>query len=71
MIKINRLVALTVALLSSLMVTAQDAKPEMADAMRSNGKIYVVVAVCLTILLGLFLYVFNVDRKIQKIEQHQ
>ncbi len=71
MIKINRLVALTIALLSSLFAAAQDAKPEMADAMRSNGKIYVVVAVCLTILIGLFLYVFNVDRKIKKIEQHQ
>ena len=47
---------------------AQD-KPEMADAMRSNGKIYVVVAVCLTILIGLFLYVFALDRKIKKMEK--
>jgi hypothetical protein len=37
--------------------------------MRSNGKIYVVVAVCLTILVGLFLYVLSVDRKINKIEK--
>jgi tetrahydromethanopterin S-methyltransferase subunit D len=71
MIKINRFVALSVALLSSLIATAQDTKPEMADAMRANGKIYVVVAVCLTILVGLFVYVYNVDRKIKKIEQHQ
>lgn len=47
---------------------AQEQQVEMADTMRSNGKIYVVVAVCLTILLGLFLYVYSVDRKISKIE---
>ena len=44
-------------------------QPEMADVMRSNGKIYAVVAVCLTILVGLFLYVFMIDRKIKKIEK--
>ena len=49
---------------------AQDT-PEMADAMRSNGKIYVVVAVCLTILIGLFLYLVKIDRKISKIEKDQ
>jgi CcmD family protein len=41
----------------------------MADLMRSNGKIYVVVAVCLTILIGLFLYVFMLDRKMSRIEK--
>jgi tetrahydromethanopterin S-methyltransferase subunit D len=48
---------------------AQDTKPEMADVMRSNGKIYVVVAVCLTILIGLFIYVFLLDRKISRLEK--
>lgn len=47
----------------------QSQNVEMADVMRSNGKIYVVVAVCLTILLGLFFYVYNVDRKISKLEK--
>ena len=37
--------------------------PQMADAMRSNGKIYVVVAVLVTILIGLFIYLISVDRK--------
>ena len=48
---------------------AQNNKPEMADVMRSNGKIYVVVAVCLTILLGLIFYVILIDRKISKLEK--
>jgi len=47
------------------------AKPEMADVMRSNGKIYIVVAVCLTILIGLFLYVVSIDRKISRIEKER
>lgn len=44
-------------------------QPEMADVMRSNGKIYVVVTVCLVILIGLFLYVWRIDRKISKLEK--
>ncbi len=48
---------------------AQQQPVEMADAMRSNGKIYIVVAVCLTILVGLFLYVWRLDRKISKLEK--
>ncbi len=50
---------------------AQSTTPDMADAMRANGKIYVVVAVCLTILLGLIAYVFAIDRKISKLEKEQ
>jgi CcmD family protein len=56
-------------LFCSSILFAQDAKPDMADVMRSNGKIYVVVAVCLTILIGLFIYVFLLDRKISRLEK--
>lgn len=41
----------------------------MASVMRSNGKIYVVVAVVLTILFGLFAYLIRLDRKISKLEK--
>ena len=51
-------------------VFAQD-KVDMADTMRSNGKIYVVVAVCLTILIGLFIYVARVDRKMSRFEKNK
>lgn len=44
---------------------------EPTDFMRSNGKLYVVVAVVVTIVLGLFLYLFNLDRKIKKLEKEQ
>ena len=56
------------ALLVSTAIFAQDTgAPE--SVMRSNGKIYVVVAICVTILAGLFLYVVSIDRKIGKIEK--
>ncbi len=50
---------------------AQDKGPEMADTMRSNGKIYVVVAVCLTLLIGLFLYMIRVERMVRKLEKEK
>jgi tetrahydromethanopterin S-methyltransferase subunit D len=46
-------------------------KPEMADLMRSNGKIYVVVAVCLTVLVGLFIYLITLDSRISRIEKRK
>jgi CcmD family protein len=42
---------------------------EMADSMRADGKIYVVVAIILVILLGLFTYLFLLDRKLNKMDQ--
>lgn len=66
---IRRLLLLTGCFLYNSLVFAQDNKPDMADLMRSNGKIYVVVAVCLTILIGLFIYVFLLDRKISRLEK--
>ncbi len=45
------------------------AQTEMADAMRANGKIYVVVAVLATIFAGIFAYLIVLDRKITKAEK--
>ncbi len=59
---------LVVSLFISLTSVAQE-KQTTEELMRSNGKIYVVVAVCLTILLGLFFYLFLIDKKISKIEK--
>ena len=61
---------LFISMFMSAICFAQE-KVEMAELMRSNGKIYVVVAVCLTILIGLFVYVMMLDRKIRKIENNK
>ena len=42
---------------------------EMADVMRSNGKIYVVLAVALTVMLGIIIYMITLDRKISGLEK--
>lgn len=64
-----RFLYLIPALLCSVVSFAQEKEPEMADVMRSNGKIYVVVAVCLIILVGLFFYAMRIDRKVTKLEK--
>lgn len=49
--------------------TTQPHPVDMATTMRSNGKIYVVVTVLVIILIGLFLYLIRLDRKISKMEK--
>lgn len=44
-------------------------KVEMADVMRENGKIYVVVAVVLCLFAGLTFYAINIDRKVSSLEK--
>ena len=46
---------------------AQDA--QMADTMRSEGKIYVVVAIILVIFIGLIGYLIYTDRKVSALEK--
>jgi len=39
--------------------------------MRSNGKIYVVVAVMATILAGILLYLVRMDRRVTRLEKEK
>ena len=57
-------------LLAALPAIAQEAQPEMADTLRSNGKIYVVVLVLATIFAGIIAYLIRLDRKISKFEKN-
>ncbi len=41
---------------------------EMADTMRSEGKIYVVVGIIMLVLAGLIVYLIMLDRKVKKLE---
>ena len=70
--KIRALVLLFICWMMTLPVMAQvdSTKPvEMADGLRANGKIYVVVLVLVTILAGVLFYVVRLDRKISKLEK--
>jgi hypothetical protein len=45
------------------------AQVEMADNLRAEGKIYVIVLIILIVLAGLFAYLFLLERKIKKLEE--
>lgn len=66
---IRKIILLFLVLVLSVAVFAQDTKTGAADLMRSNGRIYVVVAVVLTILIGLLVYIVRLDRKMTKLEK--
>ena len=56
-------------MMATLQLFAQDNGVEMADALRSNDKIYVVVICIVIILIGLILYLFSLDKRLKKIEK--
>lgn len=51
--------------------SAQESSVEMADVMRSNGKIYVVVGVVILIILGILGYLIRLDLQLKKLEKQQ
>lgn len=63
---VNRIVTLTLALMATLGMSAQTA---LDETMHSSGKINVVVAVIGVILLGMFIYLFMIDRKVSRVEK--
>ena len=65
--KITGMTGLIILLFAPILLNAQPI--EMADTMRSEGKIYVVVAILLVIFAGLIGYLVFLDRKITRIEK--
>jgi flagellar biosynthesis/type III secretory pathway M-ring protein FliF/YscJ len=65
--KISRVFLLAMLSLLTHSAFAQDA--QMADGMRANGKIYVVVGIILIVLIGLVVYLFMTDKKLTRLEQ--
>jgi uncharacterized integral membrane protein len=54
----------------TIVANAQDGTKQV-DFMRSNGRIYVVIAVMLTILAGIILYLVRLEKKLKKLEKDQ
>ena len=75
--KTNNLLSRAFALLLPLLLLAGTAlaqtnaadQPEMADALRASGKIYVVVLVIVIIISGLLAYLVRLDRKVSRLER--
>ena len=60
------------SLLLSFQLFAQDTTSNNeATGLRADGKIYVVIAILVTILLGFAVYVIRLDRKITRLEKKQ
>lgn len=68
---INRLFLLFFLAFWTMPVFAQEETPEMANTLRSNGKIYVVVLVLATIFAGLIIYLIRLDKKITQLEKNR
>ncbi len=65
----KRILTFLFFVLTVISMSAQDARPEMADTLRSSGKIYVVVCVAAIVLCGLIVYLVTIDRKISRLEK--
>jgi len=46
------------------------AQGEAVDFLRSTGKIYSVVVVVAVIFIGIIIFLFRLDRKLTKLENH-
>ena len=70
---IRKLFVVILLLLINFLTQAQNTTDsvDMADTMRSNGKIYVVIAVILIIFAGIIIYLIRLDRKMTRIEKEQ
>ncbi|MFM1821649.1 MAG: hypothetical protein RLZZ402_2008 [Bacteroidota bacterium] len=60
---------LLVSFTLSFTASAQVSDIEMADQFRADGKIYVVIAVVSVVLIGLFAYLFRLERKVTELEK--
>jgi hypothetical protein len=70
---IRKLLFLVLCTGLSLFTIAQDSAAagmeRESTGLRAEGKIYVVMAVSLTVLIGLFIYLIRLDKKITKLEK--
>lgn len=71
MAKIFRLCLSVILLIASLPAISQDTtRTSSTGVMMGEGKIYVVMTICLTILIGMIIYLIRLDTKIGKLEKN-
>jgi hypothetical protein len=68
--KYSKLILLLALILPSYTTFCQANAPvEMADTLRSNGKIYTVVIGLVVILTGVILFLLRVDKKVRDLDK--
>ncbi len=69
---IKRIYSVLLLLCVSIESFAQETTAaQQTDFMNSNGKIFVVLAVVVLIVLGLFAYLYALDRRITRLEKEE
>jgi uncharacterized transporter YbjL len=65
----NSSILFLLAFVFPLLCSAQAASPEMADDMRSNGKIYIVLACVLLVLFGMIAFLLILESRLSRLEK--
>lgn len=65
------ILTLILSLISTATVWAQGNDIEMAEVMRSEGKIYIVIGVLMIIFIGFIIFLVRLDRRIAKMEKEE
>ncbi|MFN4810958.1 MAG: CcmD family protein [Bacteroidota bacterium] len=65
----KKLLMLTLFIITTLISNVGAQQVEMADGLRSSGKIYVVVGVLCIIFAGIVVYLISIDRKLEKLKK--
>lgn len=66
--KLKHVILNTFLVLFFLNVQAQDSN-SVANTLQEGGKMYAVIAVALVILSGLFVFLFRIEKQVQKLEE--
>ena len=67
----KKLTLLLLLLTCTAVFVQADTSVEVDNALRSDGKIYVVVCIICIIFVGLAIYLFTIDRRLKKIEKEK
>lgn len=65
----NKFIITLIALFFSVFANAQNIQPQMADGLRADGKIYVVISVIAIVFVSLVSYLIYIDVKLRKLEK--
>jgi len=71
----HKLISFITGLLFSVSASAQTvirkAETESTPFMEKNDKIYVVLAVCLVVLTGIFIFIKSLEKRISRLEKQK
>lgn len=65
---VYKILMLLIAAFAGMPALLAQSQVPMADGLRAEGKIYVVVAIILVIFIGIIVYLASLDKKIKKLE---